>query len=121
MRRSHSAVALASLVTERDWQRQLTDLLELRGWSWVHVRAGRTEHGWRVPTSGPLAAGWPDIVAARPARPGHPGRLVFIECKAQDGRLSEAQRAVHDTLRASGCEVFTWRPADLPEVLEILR
>jgi len=117
MRPSNAATAIASLISEKDWQAQLCDLLEATGWSWVHVRAGRTQHGWRVPTSGPLAAGWPDLVAVSPVR----GRIAFIECKAEGGRLAEAQRAVQAQLRDAGAEVYTWRPSDLPLAVEILQ
>lgn len=105
---------MASLVTERDWLRQVTELAELLGWSWAHFRPARTEHGWRTPVSGPLGAGFPDLVLVRGRR------LILAELKAQDGRLSPDQRNVLDLLRGAA-EVHVWRPADLPLVADLLR
>lgn len=122
MRRSHAAVALGSLVSERDWQRQVCELAELYGYRWVHFRPARTAHGWRTPVSGPLGAGWPDLILARAATPERPGRLIFAELKAEGARLSPPQRAVHDELRATErAEVYTWQPSDLDRVAELLR
>ena len=112
--RSNAAVAIASLISERDWQRQVTDAAELFGWSWAHFRPARTERGWRTPVSGPLGAGFPDLILCRG------GSLIAAECKSQDGRLRPDQRDVLDTL-GQAIPVYTWRPADLPQVLEILR
>lgn len=115
MRRSHAATAIASLVTERDWQRQVTDAAELFGWQWVHFRPAQTQHGWRTPVSGPLGKGWPDLMLVRE-------RVIFAECKRQDGsRVTPEQQAVHSALRAAGALVYVWRPADLPDVLDALR
>jgi hypothetical protein len=61
-RQSSAATAIASLVTERDWQRQVTDAAELYGWQWAHFRPARTERGWRTPVSGPLGAGFPQVL-----------------------------------------------------------
>jgi hypothetical protein len=113
-RQSNAATAILSLVTERDWQRQVTDAAELFGWQWVHFRPARTEHGWRTPVSGPLGKGWPDITLTR-------DRVIFAELKAEGARLTPEQQAVHAALRAAGAIVRVWRPSDLPAVLEALR
>jgi hypothetical protein len=112
--RSHAATAIGSLISERDWQRQVTDAAELFGWQWAHFRPARTERGWRTPVSGPMGAGFPDLVLVRGER------LVFAELKSQDGRLRPEQRDVIESLR-SAAECHVWRPSDLPHVLEILR
>ena len=115
-RTSPAATAIASLVSERDWQRQVTDAAELFGWSWAHFRpARRANGGWYTAVSGPLGAGFTDLVLAKP------GRLLFVECKRQDGQTTPGQAAVHEQLRAAGAEVHVWRPSDLPQALEILR
>jgi hypothetical protein len=113
-RRSNAAVAIASLISERDWQRQVTDAAELFGWTWVHFRPARTEHGWRTPVSGPLGKGWPDLTLVRE-------RIVYVELKAEGASLTPEQRAVHDALRAARAEVHTWRPSDLNPAMEVLR
>jgi hypothetical protein len=83
--RSTAAVAIASLISERDWQRQVTDAAELFGWTWVHFRPARTEHGWRTPVSGPLGKGWPDLTLIRE-------RVVYVELKAQGPALRPSNR-----------------------------
>jgi hypothetical protein len=113
-RPSHASVAIASLITERDWQRQVTDAAELFGWQWAHFRPARTDRGWRTPVSGPLGAGFPDLILARE------GRLIFAELKAEGARLRPEQREVLDVLRQSA-ECHVWRPSDLPALLEALR
>lgn len=116
MRGSHASTAVASLLSEKDWQGQVCQLLELYGWDWLHVRAGRTNHGWRVATSGTLASGWVDVFAVHAVKQ----RSVFIELKTEVGRLRPDQKAVHDLLRAAGCEVHVLRPSDLPALLDVL-
>jgi hypothetical protein len=111
---SAAAVAMASLMTERDWFRQVTDTAERYGWQWAHFRLARTEHGWRTPVSGPLGAGFPDLILCRG------DRLILPELKAEGGRLSAEQRDVLAVLHQAA-EVHVWRPTDLPDVLEALR
>ncbi len=112
-RSSHAAFAVASLITEREFQRQVTDAAELFGWSWVAWRPAMTAKGWRTPVSGPLGKGWPDLTLVRD------DRLIFAELKSQDGRLTPAQRDVLDLLGHTA-EVHVWRPSDLDEVLDTL-
>jgi hypothetical protein len=112
--RSTAAVAIASLISERDWQRQVTDAAELFGWTWVHFRPARTERGWRTPVSGPLGKGWPDLTLIRE-------RVVYVELKAQGARLTPEQQAVHEALVRAGAEVQFWRPSDLNAAVDVLR
>ena len=48
-------------------------------------------------------AGFPDLIVAVP------GRVAFIEVKAPAGRVSPAQRAMHETLAAMGHPVAVVR------------
>ena len=48
-----------------------------------------------------VAAGWPDLMIL-----AH-GRAYGLELKRSKGKLSPAQIAAHDALRAAGCEVAT--------------
>ena len=48
-----------------------------------------------------VTPGIPDIIAVKG------GRMFALELKAGTGRLSDAQRAAHDALRAAGAEVAT--------------
>lgn len=114
MSRSNAATAIASLVTEREWQGQVTQAAEMLGWSWAHFRPAMTSKGWRTPVSGPMGAGFPDLILCRG------DRLVMAELKAEGGRLTPAQRDVLDLLRPAA-EVHVWRPSDLEIALEVLR
>lgn len=101
---------------ESEWQAQIVQLAELLGWHWAHFRAARTTHGWRTPVSGPLGAGFPDLVLAHPSK----RRIIFAETKREQGATSAEQDIVLDTLRATGVEVYVWRPSDLAIVIETL-
>ena len=104
-------------MAERDLQRLVTDALDVLGWSWVHIRPGLNRRGhWSTPIAGSLGGGWPDITAVRADR-----GVLFLECKAEDGRVSPAQQAVHDVLRRANLDVRVIRPADVDALLEVLR
>lgn len=113
-RPSNAATAIASLISEREWQSQVTQAAEMLGWSWAHFRPAMTTKGWRTPVSGPLGAGFVDLVMVRG------DRLIMAELKSQAGRLTPVQRNVLDVLRPAA-EVHVWRPADLEIVMEVLR
>jgi len=113
-RRSHAATAIASLVTERQFMAQVCQLAEVLGWSWAHFRPAMTSKGWRTPVSGPLGAGFPDLLLCRG------DRIIAAELKSQDGRLSPAQREVLDII-GRAVPVHVWRPADLDAVAGLLR
>lgn len=104
-------------MTELDFQRQVTELAEILGWSWVHFRPAQTSKGWRTPVSGPLGKGWVDLVLVRE----RDNRLIFAELKSDKGKCSVAQLEVHDTLLRAGQHVETWRPVDFDRIAEILR
>lgn len=104
-------------MSEAAFQRQVTGLAQLLGWHWAHFRPGRTERGWATPVSGPIGAGFPDLVLARP----RDGRLLFAELKRDGGRTTPQQEAVLDVLRQSGAEVRVWRPSDIDAIAEELR
>ena len=94
-----------TVLSERAWQQQVTDLAALCGWRWYHTQNSR-----RSP------AGFPDLTLVRG------GRLVFAELKTERGRVTTAQQAWLDALgHCQGVLVFVWRPADFAEVLAVLR
>jgi hypothetical protein len=102
-----------SRVLERDFQKAVTDALNALGWRWYHSRPAQTSKGWRTALSGDV--GYPDITAVRR------DRILFIELKAEKGRLSEEQGAWLADLGAAGAEAFCWRPSDWPAIEETLR
>ena len=100
-------------LSERDFQTQVTDLASMLGWSWAHFRPARTAHGWRVPVSGPLGAGWPDLVLVRD------DRIVFAELKRERGRPRPDQTFAL-TLLSGAAETYVWRPSDFDDIARIL-
>jgi hypothetical protein len=102
--------------------RTVTDLLDLNGWRWMHAptvtvrrrqRDGSERTYAETTTKGTLGTGWPDIVAVRE-------RVIYVELKADDGRLSEAQVGVREALRDAEAEWYCWRPRDWDEVVAVL-
>lgn len=120
-------------LSEKDFQRQVTDLGEVLGWDWAHFRPAQTARGWRTPVSGTIGEGWVDLVLVR----ARDRRLVFAELKSDRGAVSPRQMAVLDILRSLACpdaprhgfvgmthaevEVHVWRPSDLRDPIETSR
>jgi hypothetical protein len=121
-------------ITEADFQRMVTDLAGVLGWSWVHFRPAQTQRGWRTPVEGPLGAGWPDLTLLRV----RDRRLIFAELKRETttvtvdqaavlAALGELSAPIGDFRVADGCqtyariETWVWRPSDLDAIAEILR
>lgn len=82
------------------------------------VRALAKQHGWllyHTHRSDRSEPGFPDLVCTDGAR------LIFIELKSVTGKLTQRQAIWLDLLRHTGqCEVYEWRPADWPKIVETL-
>ena len=101
-------------ISEREFQREVTELLTLLSWRWCHFRTAIGYHGrYQTPLDG--YTGWVDIVAVKDRR------VVFIELKSAKGKVTPAQQEWLDALRAAGQEVYVWRPEDWPQMAEILQ
>jgi hypothetical protein len=118
------AVMKVAKVSEADFLREVTDLAALLGWSYVHFRPARTMTGWRTPVQGPLGAGWFDLVLVHPRRHS----VLFVELKAEAGKLSPEQLAVHAIVNDAiewaipeGVLVRTWKPSDWPDIVAALQ
>jgi hypothetical protein len=102
-------------MTELEFQRQVTDLAEIYGWEWAHFRPAQTARGWRTPVSGPLGAGFPDLVMVR----SRDRRLLFVELKRDKGKVSPDQARVL-ALFGSAASVYVWHPDDFAEIQAVL-
>jgi hypothetical protein len=92
-------------ITEREFQRQVTDLADLLGWAFYHPQLSK----WSE-------RGWPDLALVRPPR------LVFAELKRESGKTTPHQDRWLGLLRGvPGVEVFLWRPSDLETIADVLR
>lgn len=121
-----------SSYTEKEWQHQVEELLDLYRWDYrYHV--GRTQYApW----------GWPDIVAVR----RRDRRILFAELKTATGTASTEQLGLLELLMdvAGGgwrtgsqldqlfdvrdlgkgqarVDVELWRPGDIDRVMEVLK
>lgn len=124
----NTARSSVSALSERDFQRQVTDLADILGWKWAHFRPAQTSRGWRTPVSGSLGEGWVDLTLIR----RRDRRLIFAELKSDKGALSVHQAEILDLLRefeaprSAGAtwppriQVVVWRPSDIDAIAEIL-
>lgn len=106
-------------ITEKAFEHQVIQYARLMGWRiWKDRATNRRRRcascgAWSAGARNP--AGLPDLILIR--RP----RLVWVELKAERGRLSDDQRAWIEDLRASGQECYLWRPSEWRKVEEKLR
>lgn len=66
--------------------------------------------------------GFPDVCLARAATATSPGRLIFAELKAQQGKVTREQAIWLDVLRHTvpGIESYLWRPSDWSTITAII-
>jgi hypothetical protein len=98
---------------ESEFLAAVIDLAHAYQFKCAHFRPALTGRGWRTSVSAD-GKGFPDLVLT-----GR-GRVIFAELKSDHGVLRLDQRGWIKALRESGAEVFVWRPADLPNLPEIL-
>jgi hypothetical protein len=101
-------------------QEQVTDLLTMTGWRWLHVRKSIAwskgkGRGYQTTTN---RKGWPDLAPIWSAR--QPSRHLAIEIKVPPDHLSSDQEEVRDELIAAGFEYYVITPADLDGLPAIL-
>ena len=96
---------MTDTLTEKQFQRQVTDLAHLLRWNTYHPYL--SIHSER---------GWPDLTLIRPPR------LLFAELKTAKGKTTVHQEKWLGLLgECPGVEVYLWRPADWEEIAEALR
>lgn len=94
--------AVAAAMSEAALQAMVVELAERLGY----------ERPYHTHDSRRSEPGFPDLVMLRLPKPGRTGRLVFVELKREDGRLSEAQTAWLIGLKMVGADVHVFRPSD---------
>lgn len=107
--------------TEAAFETWVDDTRRVGGWLATHFRPGRTAKGWRTQVTGDT--GYPDWTLVHPD-----GRLIIAELKSDGGRVALEQTVWLDVLanaaRGAGTlhwfGVCLWRPADRPEILDVL-
>ena len=75
---------------------------------------------WHVLRSKGMRAGFPDLVLIRPPE------IIWVELKAENGRVTPAQKEMHELLRECGQRVYLWIDSNAStetweEILEVLK
>lgn len=120
-------------MSERELQSHIIEYAKLHGWRVAHFRTSRqtcracygnesvrqlckackgTGQTWRTPVEAD-GKGFPDLILVRE-------RVVWIETKSEDGRLSAEQEEWLKALRSAGQEAHVMRPSDWEKVERIL-
>lgn len=86
------------------------------GWLTLHIRPGRTAHGWATNVQGG-GVGFPDCVMVHP---GHQ-RTIFAELKREGAKVTPAQAKWLTALAEAGQECYVWTPSCWPRIERILR
>lgn len=98
-------------LSEQEWQTQVVGIARQYGFTVFHpVRNQPTARGHKQHTE----PGWPDLVLLGRSR------ALFVELKAEKGRVRPEQIETLRRLSEAGCETALWRPSDLPTVLAVL-
>lgn len=105
------------MTTHVELQTQVTQLLTMTGWRWLHVRRSIGKGRKWVTTTN--IVGWPDLAPVW--NPRQPGRHLAIELKVPPDKLSDDQAVCMAALESAGFETFTITPDDLEELATILR
>jgi hypothetical protein len=94
----------SSPISEREFQNQVTKIATQFNWLWYHTHDSIGSQ-----------AGFPDLCLVRK------GRLMFVELKAEHGKLSLEQNRWLYELRSTVAETYIWRPSMMQEIIEILK
>ena len=103
-------------MSEVQLQSAVLEMAKLLGWRVAHFRTANTTQGWMTPVAAD-GKGFPDLCMVRGER------LLFVELKAEKGRLSPEQDewlAALQVSRQCGVAVFyprDWRNGTVEAVL----
>jgi hypothetical protein len=103
-------------VSEDEFQQSIIDLAHVLGYKVHHDRPARQADGsWRTHIQGDT--GFPDLVLAHKQK----GRVIYIECKSESGKVSPEQQDWLDTLAAcENAEVYTSKPSEWEYIKAVL-
>ena len=90
-------------ITEKEFRQGIIDLGNYCGW--------KAYFTWNSLHSPP---GWLDLVLIRE-------RVIFMELKVGDNKLTQQQQECYDLLLAAKAEVYVMRPENWDEIERILR
>ena len=93
------------LVSEAALQQAIVSAASKLGWMHYHTYDSRRS-----------SEGFPDLVLVHDGKQ----RIVYIECKSEDGKVSIYQLAWQDALARCDAEIYVVRPRHLDEIIQIL-
>ena len=95
---------LARSMSEADLQKNVISLARAQGWLVAHFRPGMTKRGnWVTAVQGD-GAGFPDLVLVK-------DQVIYVELKAELGKLTNQQKTWMSRLSDAGEKIFVWRPS----------
>lgn len=101
---------------EKDFLRQVINYAKLRGWKIAHFGASvRIVGKERTFVGDKDASGFPDLVLVRG------DSIMFVELKAEKGRISQNQVDWLAALDGAGADTWLWRPSDWDIIESILK
>ncbi len=98
------------LITERQYQTTIEQLLKATGWRYFHSPPNRPANGFVAR----MVRGWPDLFAIRG------DRAIAVELKTETGKTTPDQDAWLTELGSAGIETYIWRPRDIDDARRIL-
>lgn len=103
--------ALPASITEEAFLAKVRQVARMAGWTGYHTYSSKRSD-----------PGFPDLLLVKPGPQLGTGRLIVAELKRQSGKLTAEQHLWLDLLRHSVAtlEVYTWKPADWPQIVAIL-
>jgi len=104
MKRLTPQEQLARSMSEADLQQNVISLARAQGWLVAHFRPGMTKRGNWVTAVQYDAAGFPDLVLVK-------DRVIYVELKAELGKLTDVQEVWMSALNHAGEDTFVWRPS----------
>lgn len=108
---------MTDIVDEAALQTGVIDTAHLYGFLVAHFRPAQNSKGqWRTPVAAD-GKGFVDLTLAKP------GRLIMVELKGRNGRLTPEQKMWGEVLsKIPGIEYYVWKPVDWPNtVVNVLR
>lgn len=102
-------------LTEAQFQSQVIRYAQLHGWRVAHFRPALTRSGrWITPVQAD-GKGFPDLLLLRK------NEQVVVELKVGRNAVSPAQADWLGAFANANVPAFVWRPADWPEIEEVLQ
>lgn len=97
-------------ISEKTYQKQITDLATMYGWSWRHIQDSRmtNKHGQQFGDKD--AAGLPDLLILRPPE------MIVVEVKKELGKTTPLQDEWLALFDACGIDAFVSRPSNFDEI-----